>query len=144
MMATTTRLRQQLKRDEDTVLHAYQDHLGYWTIGTGRLIDKRKGGGLSPEEADYLLDNDIKRVQAAVLKTLPWVENLGAARQAALFNMAFQMGPEGLFKFVTTLRLVQAGDFAGAARQMLRSKWAQQTPNRARRVAEQMKTGVWQ
>jgi lysozyme len=137
------RLRQQLKRDEGTVLHAYQDHLGYWTIGTGRLIDKRKGGGLSADEADYLLDNDIKRVQAEVLAALPWTENLGQARQCVLLAMAFQMGTPGLLKFVTTLKLVQAGDFAGAARQMLRSLWARQTPARAKRLAAQMETGEW-
>ena len=44
-----------LRRDEGRVRHAYQDHLGYWTIGVGRLIDQRKGGGLSEDEIDYLL-----------------------------------------------------------------------------------------
>lgn len=137
------RLRRQLQRDEGTVLHAYQDHLGYWTIGTGRLIDKRKGGGLSADEADYLLNNDIKRVAAEVLAALPWVENLGQARQCVLFAMAFQMGTAGLLKFVSTLKLVQAGDFTGASCQMLRSMWARQTPERAKRLAAQMKTGEW-
>lgn len=138
------RLRQQLKRDEGTVLYAYPDHLGFLTIGTGRLIDQRKGGGLSAAEADYLLDNDIKRVQAEVLAALPWVAGLSHARQGVLFNMAFQMGTAGLLKFVTTLRLVQSSQFDAAARQMLRSKWAKQTPQRAARVARQMQTGAWQ
>lgn len=138
------RLLQQLKRDEGTVLHAYVDHLGYLTIGTGRLIDRRKGGGLSAAEADYLLANDIKRVQAEVLAALPWVSGLCEARRGALFNMAFQMGTAGLLKFVTTLRLVQSSQFDAAARQMLRSKWAKQTPQRAARVARQMQTGAWQ
>lgn len=54
-------LTKQLRRDEGEVLSAYQDHLGYWTIGVGRLIDKRKGGGLTSEESDYLLGNDIDK-----------------------------------------------------------------------------------
>lgn len=33
-----------LTSDEGRVPHAYQDHLGYWTIGVGHLIDRRKGG----------------------------------------------------------------------------------------------------
>jgi lysozyme len=140
----SARLRQQLKRDEGTVLHAYPDHLGFLTIGTGRLIDQRKGGGLSAAEADYLLDNDIQRVQAQVLQALPWVASLPPARQGVLFNMAFQMGKAGLLKFVTTLRLVQAGDFKGAAQQMQRSLWARQTPERAARLSKQMETGEWQ
>ena len=40
----------QLRREEGSIPHAYQDHLGFWTIGVGRLIDERKGGGLSPED----------------------------------------------------------------------------------------------
>ena len=55
-----------LKKEEGVVKHAYQDHLGYWTIGVGRLIDKRKGGGLSDEEIDYLLGNDIEKKIAEV------------------------------------------------------------------------------
>jgi lysozyme len=37
-----------LRREEGEVLHVYKDHLGYLTIGVGRLIDKRKGGCISP------------------------------------------------------------------------------------------------
>jgi lysozyme len=35
-------LAEMLTRDEGRVRHAYQDHLGFWTIGVGRLIDQRK------------------------------------------------------------------------------------------------------
>ena len=59
------KLTAQLRRDEGTKATAYQDHLGFWTIGVGRLIDSRKpGAGLRPDEIDYLLRNDINdRVQ---------------------------------------------------------------------------------
>ena len=137
------RLRQQLKADEGTVLHAYTDHMGFLTIGTGRLIDPKKGGGITAAEADYLLDNDISRVITEVATALPWTADLGLVRQCVLYAMAFQMGTPGLLKFVSTLRLVRAGDFRGAARQMQRSLWAKQTPERARRLARQMETGEW-
>jgi lysozyme len=42
----------------------------------------------------------------------------------------------GLLKFKTTLSLLQAGDRAGAAAQALKSLWAKQTPNRAKRVTD--------
>jgi lysozyme len=35
-------IKQQLIRDEGVVPCAYQDHLGYWTIGVGRLIENEK------------------------------------------------------------------------------------------------------
>lgn len=137
-------LTKQLRRDEDEVLSAYQDHLGYWTIGVGRLIDKRKGGGITPEESAYLLNNDIDKRQAELLRRAPWMAGLDPARFGVMLNMAFQMGVDGLLGFKNTLAMVKAGDYAGAAAGMLSSKWATQTPARAQRLSVQMKTGVWQ
>lgn len=137
-------LAMQLRQEEGSVPHAYQDHLGYWTIGVGRLIDKRKGGGLSPDEVDYLLRNDIRKKTDEVYEALPWVCDLNEPRQAVLIGMAFQMGTAGLLGFKSTLANIQAGRYAQAATGMLNSLWAQQTPGRAARMARQMETGEWQ
>jgi lysozyme len=139
-------LREQLLRDEAVVLHAYQDNRpeAYWTIGVGRLIDQRKGGGITHEEAMYLLDNDLARVRAQVAKSLPWSASLDEVRLDVLHAMAFQMGIKGLLGFNNTLRLTKAGQWVGAANQMLKSQWAKQTPTRAARLARQMETGVRQ
>jgi len=138
------KLTEQLRRDEGVKHTAYQDHLGYLTIGVGRLIDPRKpGAGLRPDEIDYLLRNDIQDRINALRKALPWFDALTEARQGVLVNMAFQLGTAGLLEFKKTLALIQNGEYSSAALQMLVSKWAQQTPERARRLAEQMKTGEW-
>ncbi len=136
-------IRDQLARDEGTKPAAYQDHLGYWTIGVGRLIDDRKGGGLRPDEIDYLLTNDINDRRVALNKALPFFKDLDEARQGVLINMAFQLGTAGVLSFKTTLGFIARYDYAGAATQMLLSKWATQTPERAQRLAKQMKEGVW-
>lgn len=134
----------QLRRDEGERATAYQDHLGFWTIGVGRLVDGRKrGAGLRPDEIAYLLRNDINDRIEALTRALPWFQDLDDARKGVLLNMAFQMGTDGLLQFTTTLGLIRAGDFEGAAKQMLNSKWATQTPERAQRLAQQMKEGVW-
>ena len=134
----------QLRRDEGTKATAYQDHLGFLTIGVGRLIDSRKpGAGLRPDEIDYLLKNDIADRVTALTKALPWFDRLDEARRGVLINMAFQLGTAGLLGFKSTLALVAAGKYAESAEQMLKSKWATQTPARAKRLADQMKTGVW-
>jgi lysozyme len=138
------KLTEQLRRDEGEVLSAYQDHLGFWTIGIGRMIDKRKGGGITSEEAAYLLANDIEKVLNGIEAKLPWVSKLDDALKGVLCNMAFQMGLEGLLGFKNTLRMVMEGKYEHAAENMLLSKWAQQTPNRAKRLSKQMKTGEWQ
>jgi lysozyme len=135
---------EQLKRDEGFKLTAYQDHLGYWTIGVGRLIDIRKGGGITAEEAEYLLANDIQRRTKDLSILLPWFDELDEARKGVLVNMAFQLGTNGLLNFKKTLESVRRGHYVAAANEMLQSKWADQTPMRAERLAKQMMTGVWQ
>ena len=77
-------------------------------------------------------------------KALPWVAQLDEIRQAVLIGMAFQMGTAGLVGFKNTLAMIERGDYAGAAQGMLNSRWAQQTPARAHRMARQMETGTWQ
>jgi lysozyme len=118
--------------------------LGFWTIGVGRLIDPKKGGGLSQDEIEYLLDNDIKKITEQVHKFLPWVSKLNEPRQAVLIGMAFQMGLRGLLQFKRTLGSIEDGHYGEAAAGMLDSTWAKQTPARAQRLAKQMETGEWQ
>lgn len=137
-------LTRQLKVDEGVKATVYKDHLGWDTIGVGRLVDARKpGAGLRPSEIDMLLQNDIDDRIEALTRRLPWFQNLDDARKGVLLNMAFQMGVDGLLGFKNTLRMVEDGDYMGAARNMLQSKWAEQTPARAARMAEQMRTGKW-
>lgn len=134
----------QLKRDEGEILHAYQDHLGFWTIGIGILIDKRKGGGLLPEESEFIFKNRLALIGKELELRLPWINRLDPARRGVLVNMAFQMGIAGFLAFKNTLAMIEAGKYQEAAKAMLQSKWATQTPARAQRLSNQMATGNWQ
>jgi lysozyme len=136
-------LEEQLIRDENEVLHAYPDSEGYWTIGVGRLIDQRKGGGISHEEAMYLLANDISSVRSKLMEQLPWIADLDEARQGVLENMCYNLGIHGLLGFKNTLSLIQNGHYAAAAAAMLDSKWATQVGARAQRLSQQMEKGIW-
>lgn len=139
-----TQATNQIKSDEGLVLHAYKDSLGFLTIGYGRLIDKRKNGGITEQEAEYLLNHDIAYKLGQLHAKLPWIDKLNDARKGVLLNMAFQLGVAGLMGFKSTLAKIEAGDYEGASTSMLKSKWATQTPNRAQRMAEQMRSGQWQ
>jgi len=141
---TVTDSYSQLRRDEGEVLHAYQDHLGFWTIGVGILIDNRKGGGLLPEESEFIFNNRLRLINEALSKRIPWISKLDPARRGVLINMAYQMGIDGLLGFKKTLATVESGHYQKAAAEMLGSKWAQQTPARAHRLSQQMRTGEWQ
>lgn len=135
----------QLKIDEGVRRTVYKDHLGYLTIGVGRLVDPNKpGSGLRDSEIELLLRNDIEDRIAALGNVLPWFHELDEVRQGVLVNMAFQLGTAGLLGFKTTLKLIEAQKYAEAADQMLASKWARQTPARAQRLATQMRSGKWQ
>lgn len=136
-------LAEQLVRDEGVVLHAYPDSLGFLTIGIGRLIDKRKNGGISLDEALYLLQNDIKAKTTALLAALPWASALDEARRGALLNLAFNLGVEGLLGFKNFLSLMEKGQYAEASRELLNSKWATQVGPRANRLSRQIATGEW-
>ena len=135
---------QQITRHEGEVLHAYPDHLGFTTIGVGRLIDKRKNGGITHDEAQYLLNNDITTRVESLQTKLPWFDGLSDVRKGVLLNMSFQLGIAGLMGFGRTLEMVKMGDYVNAADNMLKSKWAQQTPARANELANQMRTNLWQ
>ena len=134
----------QLRRDEGVEKSAYTDSLGYLTIGVGRLIDKQRGGGLSDDEIDYLLANDIVSKERELEARVSFYKGLDEARRGVLLNMAFNLGVDGLLAFRNTMSLIGAGEYDKASVEMLNSKWARQVGARAIRLSKQMKTGVWQ
>lgn len=135
----TKKIREQLKRHEGCVLHAYKDHLGYTTIGVGRLIDSRRGGGISEAEADMLLSNDIARVIAGIEQKIDFLHRLPESVQEALVNMGFQLGVSGLAGFKNMLAALREHDWDRAADEALDSRWAEQTPRRAQEVANMIR-----
>lgn len=132
----------QLCRDEGEVLHAYQDSRGFWTIGTGILIDKN-GGGITHEENMFLVGNRLNAAHSHLSQSLPWFDKLDEARQGVLLNMAYNMGWSGLLAFHNTLSLIEQGKYPEAADAMLASRWTSQVGARAQRLAMQMRTGTW-
>ena len=131
----------ELKRDEGIILHAYEDSLGFLTIGIGRLIDKRQGGGISVLEAEYLFANDLHKVKDELDKELPWWTTLSDARQRVVANMCFNLGIRELLSFKNTLAKIETGDYEGASKSMLKSKWATQVGARATRLSKMMAQG---
>lgn len=130
------KLEDDLFDDEGYRKSAYQDHLGFWTIGIGTLIDERKGAGITVDEAKYLLRNRLATFFAEMDAKMPWWREHPEHVQRALANMAYQLGVNGLLGFRNTLAMVQAGRYDEAADNALKSLWARQTPNRAKKVTD--------
>ncbi len=144
MSTNLSKLRSLLSIHEGRIRSAYQDKLGYWTIGVGHLVDSRRGAGLPEHIVDALLDSDIATTQKQLREALPWTDDLDEVRLAVLLDMGFNLGVQGLLKFVNTLRYIHDGDYQQAAEEMLKSKWATQVgPGRAGRLAKMMATGEW-
>jgi lysozyme len=130
---------EQLEIDEGRRTFPYTDTVGKLTIGIGHnLTDK----GLTNDQIDQLLRDDVAEVQS-YLNTFPWFKALDEVRQAAIINMAFNLGVNGLLKFQNMMAFLNAGKYAEAADEMLRSKWATQVGARATRLSLQLRTGQW-
>ncbi|HLJ89560.1 MAG TPA: glycoside hydrolase family protein [Candidatus Angelobacter sp.] len=131
----------QIARDEGLRLKPYRDSRGVLTIGYGRNLESV---GITQDEAQSLLCNDISRHFNALAAALPWVSRLDDSRQSALVNMSFNLGLKGLLKFRKALAAIESGHFTLAAQQLLKSSWAEQVGGRAIRIAKQIETGEWQ
>lgn len=135
-------LTEQLKRHEGVRLHAYRDIAGYLTIGAGRNIDSDGGLGLSDDEIDYLLKNDISRCFRE-LEPFGWFSSLDLVRQDALVNMCFNLGLTKLLHFRRLIESIKNQDFETAAAEALNSRWATQVGARAVEVSEMIRTGLY-
>jgi len=116
--------------------------IGHPTIGVGRNVAK-DGLGISQEEAEFMLMNDIERVEEEI-KNFP-IENLNEARRAIIIDMAFNMG---ITRFNTTkwpkfFRAIANEDYGTASKEMLDSNWARQTKRRSKRLSDMMLLGDW-
>lgn len=139
-MLPSPELRAQIAKEEGLRLTAYRDQRGYLTIGYGHNLDTK---GISQRAAEVLFEDDVADAEAAVGARLPWARHLDPPRWAVLTSMAFQMGIGGLLGFVKALVAIERGEWEEGAREMLDSRWAQQTPARAQRLAQQMRSGEW-
>ena len=123
-------VKQMLIRHEGVVCHVYKCTATppRDTIGCGRNLNDN---GISEEEAMYLLDNDIKRVKEELDKNFGAYRAMPAKARMVCIDMTFQMGITGFMNFRQTRALMEMGCWLEASEEILRSKYATQTPNRA-------------
>lgn len=139
----------QLTRDEGIRLRVYPDDRGFNTIGIGHNLDANPlpfdvSQGITLMQAYQILKDDVARISSKLFRDLPWLGNLDPARQGVYLNMAFNLGAGGVEEFHHDLEDTKAGNYAQAALDMQASLWYTQVGDRAKRLCEQMRTGVWQ
>lgn len=147
------KLLEQLKKDEGFSERVYFCTENFPTVGYGynltanvlklselELQDARHNG-VSERKAFLWLARIVENIEQQLDSKIDFFKRLDEARQDVLINMAYQQGLNGVMKYKGTLLAMRHGDFELAAINMLDSKWARQTPKRAKRLAEQMKNG---
>ena len=139
-----------IKESEGCNLKVYKCPKGVNTIGYGRNLEDR---GITQEEANYLLRNDIKLIKEELEKELYFFNDIDEVRKEVLVEMAYNMGVPNLLNFENTLAYLYAGEYEEASIEMLDSKWhrdfisyAPNTPIenlRSSRLAKIMKEGKY-
>lgn len=124
----------QLSEDEGFRQCAYNDSLGLNTIGFGHLVKQGENFDkcITMPQAFDMLHKDYYTAVHSVEKRYPWAEG---EVKLVLINMSYQLGETRLAKFKQTLKYLKQEDYSNAAIEMMDSRWARQTKDRALRLA---------
>ncbi len=125
-----------IKKHEGFRGEVYKDHLINVTLGYGTLMP------ITQIEATLLLRNRLDKMIKELSLKEPVFNSVPPQAQSILSEMAYQMGVNGLLKFKKTWRFLESHDFESASVEMLDSKWAKQTPNRAKELSDRLKKVV--
>lgn len=106
-----------IKSFEGLELEAYLCPANVWTIGYGHTGNVHEGQTITKQEAEELLDQDLEVFRRGVRKAV--TVDLNENQFGALVSFAYNVGI-GSLQSSTLLKLLNAGDYAGAADQFLR------------------------
>tara|TARA_Y100000593_G_C4195062_1_gene278876 strand:+ start:28 stop:474 length:447 start_codon:yes stop_codon:yes gene_type:complete len=128
---------EQLKIHEGYKPKVYKCTAGVDTIGIGFAI---KDLELSEEVCGLILKEKLEVLEERFEKKFDWFKASPIKAREVMLNMAYQLGFSGFCKFKKTIALLEARDWERASEEMLDSKWAKQTPNRANELSEIIKS----
>ncbi|AFC22744.1 putative lysozyme [Vibrio phage vB_VchM-138] len=135
-----------LKLEEGYREKVYRCSEGYPTIGIGTKIGPKDAPlsnytfKVSQRVAKVMLDDEVVDIIGRLNGT-PWYHSLDESRQLIIQSMCYQMGVDGVLKFRKMIDALSRGHWDEAASQALDSLWARQTPKRANRHAEVLRSG---
>ena len=142
-MIDMDKLLESVKKHEGYRNKVYLDTLGKRTVGVGHLCVEDFWEDGKEYEEDFLMGILEKDLQSAIDQADDMCSNLTISDDAKIIiiEMIFQLGGNGVSKFRKMWQALQQDppDYAEASVQMLDSRWAKQTPNRAQEMAEHMK-----
>ena len=125
-----------IKESEGFRSSVYDDSLGIPTIGYGFAI---KDLYLTREDCDRILERKVAELKIRVHNKFPFIITLPESVQDVMIECCYQLGVSGFSNFRKTLAYLEDHNFKEAAVEMLDSKWAKQTPNRAKKLSDIVK-----
>jgi lysozyme len=136
-------LKEQIKEHEGFVPRTYKDSLGKRTIGFGHLCvepeqwddDKE----YTREELERVFDNDFQEALKNA-ESLIGERSINFIAKQVIIEMVFQLGIGGVGKFKKMWSALDSEDYGEASFQMMDSLWAKQTPNRAEKLSQKMRS----
>ena len=138
--ANLRRLENLLELHEGYRQHPYKCTAGKVTIGIGRNLDDV---GISPDEARYLLRNDVRVAIDQCNRAFSWFDDLDQVRKDAIVNMCFNIGITRLKGFKKMLAALSVKDYQKAAEEALDSKWAKQVGRRSEDIVYMLIEGKY-
>ena len=138
------RLKDSVKQHEGYRNKVYLDTLGKRTVGVGHLCVEDFWEDDKEYEEKFLMDILKKDLQEAIKGARELMEErdcleIDDKAEELLIEMVFQLGKTGVSKFKNMWKALAEKNYIGASFEMLDSRWAKQTPNRANAMAKTMK-----
>ena len=136
------KLLESVKKHEGFKDHVYLDSLSKRTVGYGHLCVEDHWEDGKKYDKEYLEDILEKDLQGAIDQAHDMCQGMEISDDAKslICEMIFQLGGNGVSKFKNMWKALKENppNYEEASVQMLDSRWAKQTPNRAKEMASHM------
>ena len=139
------RLLASVKKHEGYRNKVYLDTLGKRTVGVGHLCVEDFWEDDKEYEEKFLMDILEADLQNAIKGAKDLMSENGCmdmdeVAEEIIIEMIFQLGKTGVSKFKNMWKALSELNYVGASYEMLDSRWAKQTPNRAKGMADTKKS----
>ena len=110
----------------------------FFTVGHGHRIYGEVKDSYTQEEIDMMFEDDFKNAMSGAMELIG--NNHPPEVLGVVTEMVFQLGIGGVGKFKKMWAALQKEDYGEASFQMMDSRWATQTPSRAKSLSEIMRS----
>ena len=132
----TLELLNSIRKHEGFRAKVYKDTLDFDSIGYGFAI---KDLVLDEDIANIILQRKLEALIRRIEFKFGWFADLPGTVKDVVIEMSFQLGLSGFSKFKKTIEHLKNEEWESAADEMLDSKWAVQTPNRAKALSDRIR-----